>query len=126
MLRKILIFIPMAFGFLMGGLAFMSPDIIGGILGVSADNAAGRGAISGDFGAVFLTGAGASALALFKGQSKLLLIPISLFALTALGRLFELSSSGFDQTAIQPIIVELIFVGMLITALKLSNKETQS
>jgi len=87
MLRNILIFIPMAFGLLMGGLAFMSPDIIGGILGVSADNAAGRGAISGDFGAVFLTGAGAAALALFKGKSKLLLIPICLFGLTIIGRL---------------------------------------
>ena len=123
MLRNILIFIPMVFGFLMGGLAFMSPDIIGGILGVSADNAAGRGAISGDLGAVFLTGAGAGALALFKGKSKLLLIPICLFGLTILGRLFELSSSGIGEGAMQPIIIELILVGMLIAAFKLSKKE---
>ena len=34
----------MLFGLVMGSLAFLSPDIIGGILGVSADNAAGRGA----------------------------------------------------------------------------------
>jgi len=50
MLRNILIFIPMLFCLIMGSLAFLSPDIIGGILGVSADNAAGRGTISGDFG----------------------------------------------------------------------------
>ncbi len=123
MLRKILIFIPMLFGFLMGGIAFMSPDIIGGILGVSADNSAGRGAISGDFGAFFLTGAGASALALFKGKSNLLLIPICLFGLTIIGRLFELTSSGGGNGAMQPIIIELVLVTMLLTAYKLSEKE---
>ena len=32
MLRKILIFIPMLFCLIMGSLAFLSPDIIGGIL----------------------------------------------------------------------------------------------
>lgn len=123
MLRNILIFIPMAFGFLMGGLAFMSPDILGGILGVSADNAAGRGAISGDFGAVFLTGAGAAALALFKGHSKLLFIPICLFGLTIIGRLFELSSSGISDGVMQPILIELALIIMLVTAFKLSKKE---
>ncbi len=101
----------------------MSPDIIGGILGVSADNAAGRGAISGDIGAFFLTGAGASALALFKGKSKLLLIPICLFGLTIIGRLFEASSNGIGNGAAQPIIIELIIVSMLIAAFKLSKKE---
>ena len=123
MLRNILIFIPMAFGVLMGSLAFMSPDIIGGILGVSADNAAGRGAISGDLGAFFLTGAGASALALFKGKLKLLWIPICLFGLTIIGRLFELSSSGIGKGAMQPIMIEAILVGMLFAALKLSKTE---
>lgn len=124
MLRNIFIFIPMLFGILMGSLAFLSPDIIGGILGVSADNAAGRGAISGDFGAAFLTGAGAAALALFKGKSKLLLIPICLFGLTILGRLFEASSSGLGGGALQPIIIEAALVAMLITAYKLSKTET--
>lgn len=123
MLRNILIFIPMLFGLFMGSLAFLSPDIIGGILGVSADNAAGRGAISGDLGAMFLTGSGAAALALFKGKSKLLLIPIALFGLTILGRLFEASSSGLGGGATQPIIIELVLVIMLVSALKLSNKD---
>jgi len=123
MLRKIFIFIPMLFGIIMGSLAFMSPDIIGGILGVSADNAAGRGTISGDLGAFFLTGAGAAALALFKGKSKLLLIPISLFGLTILGRLFEITSTGIGETTMQPIIIESVLVAMLIIALKLSKKE---
>lgn len=124
MLRKILIFIPMLFGIVMGAVAFLSPDIIGNILGVSADTPAGRGAISGDFGALFLTGAGAAALALFKGKSNLLWIPISLFGLTIIGRLFEGLSSGFGGGALQPIIVELILVAMLVIALKLSKSET--
>ena len=113
----------MLFGLVMGSLAFLSPDIIGGILGVSADNAAGRGAISGDFGAFFLTGAGANVLALFKGKSKLLWIPISLFGLTIIGRLFEITSTGVGETTMQPIIIEAILVVMLLGALKLSNKE---
>lgn len=123
MLRNILIFIPMLFGLLMGTLAYLSPDIIGGILGVSADNAAGRGAISGDFGAMFLTGAIASALALFKGKSKFLWVPITLFGLTIIGRLLEASSSGLGGGAAQPIIVELVLVAMLFSALKLSKKD---
>ena len=123
MLRKILIFIPMLFCILMGSLAFLSPDIIGGILGVSADNAAGRGTISGDFGALFFTGAGAAALALFKGKSKLLWVSISLLGLTLLGRLFEITSTGIGETTMQPIIIEAVLVAMLLTALKLSKEE---
>ena len=122
MLRKILIFIPMLFCLIMGSLAFLSPDIIGGILGVSADNAAGRGAISGDFGAMFFTGSGAAALALFKGKSKLLWVSISLLGLTLIGRLFEISSTGIGETTMQPIIIEAVVVTMLFTALKLSKE----
>jgi len=122
MLRKILIFIPMLFCLIMGSLAFLSPDIIGGILGVSADNAAGRGAISGDFGAMFFTGSGAAALALFKGKSKLLWVSISLLGLTLIGRLFEISSTGIGETTMQPIIIEAVLVTMLFTALKLSKE----
>lgn len=123
MLRKILIFIPMLFCLIMGSLAFLSPDIIGGILGVSADNAAGRGTISGDFGAMFFTGGGAAALALFKGKSKLLWVSISLLGLTLIGRLFEVTSTGVGETTMQPIIIEAVLVVMLLGALKLSNKE---
>lgn len=123
MLRKMLIFIPMVFCLFMGSLAFLSPDIIGGILGVSADNAAGRGTISGDFGAMFFTGGGAAALALYKGKSKLLWVSISLLGLTLLGRLFEISSTGVGETTMQPIIIETILVVMLFTALKLSKEE---
>ena len=122
MLRKILIFIPMLFCLIMGSLAFLSPDIIGSILGVSADNAAGRGAISGDFGAMFFTGSGAAALALFKGKSKLLWVSISLLGLTLIGRLFEISSTGIGETTMQPIIIEAVLVTMLFTALKLSKE----
>ena len=123
MLRKILIFIPMLFCILMGSLAFLSPDIIGGILGVSADNAAGIGTLSGDFGAMFFTGAGAAALALFKGKSNLLWVSISLLGLTLLGRIFEITSSGIGETTMQPIIIEAALVAMLLGALKLSKKE---
>ena len=123
MLRNILIFIPMLFCLIMGSLAFLSPDIIGGILGVSADNAAGRGTISGDFGAMFFTGAGAAALALFKGKSNLLWVSISLLGLTLLGRLFEITSTGIGDTTMQPIIIEAVLVTMLLTALKFSKEE---
>jgi len=122
MLRKILIFIPMIFCITMGSLAFLSPDIIGGILGVSADNAAGRGTISGDIGAFFLTSAGAAALALFKGKSNLLLVPVSLFGLTIIGRVFEITSTGIGETTMQPIMIEAVLVAMLLGALKLSKK----
>lgn len=122
MLRNILIFIPMVFCLLMGSLAFLSPDIIGGILGVSADNAAGRGTISGDLGAMFFTGGGAAALALFKGKSKLLWVSISLLGLTLIGRLFEFTSSGIGEGAMQPVIIELALVAMLFGALKLSKE----
>ena len=107
----------------MGSLAFLSPDIVGGILGVSADNAGGRGTISGGFGAMFFTGAGAAALALFQGKIKLLWVSISLLGLTLLGRLFEITSTGIGENTMQPIVIEAVLVIMLLTALKLSNKE---
>lgn len=50
----------------MGSLAFLSPDIIGGILGVSAENSGGRGTISGDFGAMFFTAPARQRLPYFK------------------------------------------------------------
>ena len=123
MLRKILIFIPMLFGLLMGSLAFLSPELLGTALGVSADNAAGRGAIVGDFGAVFLVGAGASALALFQGKSHLLWIPIALFGVTIIGRVFDIVAHGFGPGAGQPVIIEFVLVAMLFAALKLSKTE---
>lgn len=123
MLRKILIIIPMIFCLIMGSLAFMSPDIIGSILGVSADNAAGRGTISGDFGAFFFTAAGAAALALFNGKSNLLWVPVSLLGLTFIGRIFEVSSTGIGESTMQPIIIEVVLVVMLLAALKLSKQD---
>ena len=123
MLRKILIFIPMLFGVLMGSLAFLSPELIGGVLGVSADNAAGRGAIVGDFGSFFFVGAGAAALALFQGKNHLLWIPIALFSVTVVGRVFDIVASGFGPGAGQPILIELVLIAMLFTALKISKKE---
>jgi len=123
MLRKILIFIPMLFGFLMGSLAYFSPELLGRALGVSADTAAGRGAIVGDFGAVFLVGAGASALALFQGRSNHLWIPIALFGMTIIGRIFDILANGLGTGAGQPVIIELVLVAMLFTALKLSKTE---
>ena len=113
----------MLFCLIMGSLAFLSPDIIGGILGVSADNAAGRGTISGDFGAMFFTGGGAASLALFRDKSNLLWVSISLLGLTLIGRLFEITSSGIGETTMQPIIIEAVLIAMLLTALKLSKKE---
>ena len=123
MLRKILIFIPMIFGLLMGSLAFFSPELLGQFLGVSADNAAGRGAIVGDFGSFFFVGAGASALALSQGKNHLLWIPIALFGVTIIGRVFDIVASGFGPGAGAPIVVELILTAMLFTAVKLSKKE---
>jgi hypothetical protein len=70
-----------------------------------------------------LTGAGAAALALFQGKIKLLWVSISLLGLTLLGRLFEIASTGIGETTMQPIMIEAILVIMLLTALKLSNKE---
>lgn len=107
----------------MGSLAFLSPDLIGNILGVSPTNAAGRGAITGDFGAVFFVGAGAAALALFQGKSHLLWVPIALFGVTIIGRIFDILGSGFGQGAGAPIVIEVALVAMLLAALKLSKKE---
>jgi len=73
--------------------------------------------------AMFFTGAGAAALALFKGKSNLLWVSISLLGLTLLGRLFEITSSGIGETTMQPIIIEAALVAMLLGALKLSKKE---
>jgi len=122
-LAKLLIFIPMVLCTLMGCLAFLSPDIISGILGVSADNAAGRGTMTGDFGALFFTGAGAAALALFQGKIKLLWVSITLLGITLIGRLFDIASSEIGEGAMQPIIIEAILIAMLFTALKILSKD---
>lgn len=123
MLRKILIIIPLIFSLIMGSLAFLSPDIIGGILGVSADNAVGRGTMTGDFGALFLTGGWACVLALVKGKSDWLLVPISLLGITFIGRLFDILSSGMGDGVLQPMIVEAVIVAMLFAAMKLPQPE---
>lgn len=122
-IQKGLIFIPMLFFTLMGVLAFLSPDITGNILGISAKNAAGRGTLTGDFGALFFTGAGAVAMAVFKNQIKLLWVPVSLLGITLIGRLFDILSSGLGQGAIGPVIIEAILIAMLVTALKLPKKD---
>ena len=121
MLRKTLIFIPLVFFMIMGALSLLAPGVISDVLGVSPDNPVGSGTVRGDFAALFLTGGIACALALFRGRTHYLWVPISLIGITFMGRLVEGIVSGFGRGVAQTMIIELIIVVMLAFAMRLDR-----
>ncbi len=110
------------FSITMGLVAWVSPAQIGEILGLSAPSTLGIHTLRGDIGAVFLAGAFGCAVALFKGKTEALKIPIILYGLVLTGRLISLLVTGTGEGVMLPILIEVVAVVMSVFAYRTLKK----
>lgn len=104
------------FSIAMGLLAWADPAKVGEILGVVGPDALGQHTLRGDMGAVFLASALGCGLALFKGKTIGLKLPIILYGLVLIGRLISLVLTGNGVGVMQPILIEVVLVGLSVFA----------
>lgn len=104
------------FSLVMGLMAWIDPSKVGAIIGLEGPSALGQHSLRGDIGAVFLASAIGVGLALFKGKTMGLKIPIIIYGLVLIGRLISLVASGSGEGVMQPIIIEVVLVALSVFA----------
>lgn len=102
----------------MGLLAWFSPAQAGDMIGISASSVLGTHTIRGDVGAIFLGSALGCAIALFRGKVAGLKLPIIIYGLVLIGRLISLVLTGTGPGVIQPMVIEVVLIGLSVFAYK--------
>ncbi|NNC38905.1 MAG: DUF4345 family protein [Hyphomonadaceae bacterium] len=110
------------FSIVMGLMAWVDPAKVGGIIGLEGVGVLGEHSLRGDVGAVFLASALGCGLALFKGKTVALKIPIIIYGLVLIGRLISLVAVGAGEGVMQPILIEVALVALSIFAYRTLSK----
>ena len=106
------------FSLVMGLIAWFDPVKVGELIGLEGVGLLGQHTLRGDIGAVFLASALGCFAALITGRTKALAIPILIYGLVLTGRTFSLVASGADATVVQPMIIEVVLIGLSVFAYK--------
>jgi len=106
------------FSLAMGLLAWVDPVKVGEIVGLVGSAELGQHTLRGDVGAIFLASALGCGLALFRGNVAGLKLPIIIYGLVLLGRLISLVLTGNGPGVMQPIIIEVVLIGLSVFAYK--------
>ena len=104
------------FSIAMGLMAWVDPAKIGEVMGLQGVGALGEHSLRGDIGAVFLASAFGVGLALFKGKTVALKIPIILYGLVLTGRLISLVTAGTGEGVMTPIFIEVALIVLSVFA----------
>ncbi len=80
---------------------------------VTAHGVVGVNNLTADMGALFLGTAALIAIGIFRKTAEWLLAAALLMGLAALGRVYAFLTVGYDQTALVPLIVEVVMVIVL-------------
>ena len=104
------------FSLAFGLMAWADPSRIGEIMGLVGASELGQHSLRGDFGAIFLASALGCGLALFRGKTVGLKLPIIIYGLVLIGRLISLVLTGNGPGVMQPIIIEVVLIGLSIIA----------
>ncbi len=110
------------FSIVMGLLAWVDPVKVGEIVGLVGPAELGQHTLRGDLGAVFLASAIGCGLALFQGKSMGLKLPIIIYGLVLVGRLISLVLTGNGPGVMQPIIIEVVLIGLSVFAYRTLKK----
>ena len=102
------------FSLAMGLLFWADPMKAGAILGLTSLDALGTNSLRADLAAFFLVNFIACALALFRGKPHWLYGSALVFGLAVFGRFIGVIVDGPPAGIAQPIIIELVLVGLLI------------
>ena len=106
------------FSLAMGLLAWVDPVKVGEIVGLVGPSELGQHTLRGDLGAVFLASALGCGLALFRGKVAGLKLPIIIYGLVLIGRLISLVVTGNGVGVMQPILIEVVLIGLSVFAYK--------
>ena len=106
------------FSLAMGLLAWVDPVKVGEIVGLVGPSELGQHTLRGDIGAIFLASALGCGLALFKGKVMGLKLPIIIYGLVLIGRLISLALTGNGVGVMQPILIEVVLIGLSVFAYK--------
>ena len=104
------------FSLAMGLLAWFDPVKVGEIVGLVGPAELGQHTLRGDVGAIFLASALGCGLALFRGKIVGLKLPIIIYGLVLIGRLISLVLTGNGPGVMQPIIIEVVLIGLSVFA----------
>ncbi len=102
------------FSLAMGLLFWADPVKAGTILGLTSIDALGANSLRADLAAFFLVNFIACALALFRGKAHWLYGSALVFGLAVFGRFIGIIVDGPPAGIAQPVIIELVLVGLLI------------
>lgn len=110
------------FSLAMGLLAWVDPVKVGEIVGLVGPSELGQHTLRGDIGAIFLASALGCGLALFRGKVAGLKLPIIIYGLVLIGRLISLVVTGNGVGVMQPILIEVVLIGLSVFAYKTLKK----
>ncbi|NWG45012.1 MAG: hypothetical protein HXY25_00495 [Alphaproteobacteria bacterium] len=90
------------------------PGRVGETLLLMADGPGGIGSLRADLGGFFLLCAACAGLALFRGRTGLLLVPLFLMGFALFARTLGLALDGVDERAFTSMAVEAVAVLILL------------
>jgi hypothetical protein len=103
--------------FLLIGLAFLvRPAEMGARFFLEAQGSQGLATIRADLTAFFLVGGLFAALGAWRRDADALKVPLLLLAIALFGRTVSLVVDGRGPEALQPMVVEAVFIGLIVAA----------
>lgn len=114
------------FSLAMGLLFWADPMKAGAILGLTSIDALGTNSLRADLAAFFLVNFIACALALFRGKAHWLYGSALVFGLAVSGRFIGVIIDGAPAGIAQPVIIELVLVGLLVFGARQLGPRTTS
>ena len=103
--------------FILIGLAFLiHPAEMGALFFIEAQGSQGLATIRADLTAFFVVGGLFAALGAWRQDAQALNVPLLLLAIALFGRTVSLVFDGRGPEAIQPMVVEAVFIALIVAA----------
>lgn len=103
--------------FILIGLAFLiHPAEMGALFFIEAQGSQGLATIRADLTAFFVVGGLFAALGAWRQDGQALNVPLLLLAIALFGRTVSLVVDGRGPEAIQPMVVEALFIALIVAA----------
>lgn len=103
--------------FILIGLAFLiQPVQMGALFFITAEGSQGLATIRADLTGFFVVGGLFAVLGAWRQDPEPLRVPLLLLAIALFGRTVSLVVDGRGPEAIQPMIVEAVFIGLIVAA----------
>jgi len=113
--------------FILIGLAFLfQPAQMAALFFIEAQGSQGFATIRADLTAFFVVGGLFATLGAVRQDPELLKVPLLLLAIALLGRTVSLVVDGRGPEAIQPMVVEALFIGLIVAAQRVFSQHKRN